>query len=90
MRYQVETMENGRFMVLDTLCVYLMSTHDTHAEALVAAMTMEQQYTQRKRQDASYYHGPSNVAGPTNREYWELLDLEAQEREDRYYEARGY
>ncbi len=33
-----------------------------------------------------YYHGPSNQAGPTDREYWELYDLAMQEREDSRYD----
>jgi hypothetical protein len=33
-----------------------------------------------------YYHGPSNVAGLTDREYWEMRELEDREREDRYYD----
>jgi hypothetical protein len=34
-----------------------------------------------------YYHGPSNVAGPTDREYWELLERAYDEREREYYDC---
>jgi hypothetical protein len=32
-----------------------------------------------------YYHGPSNQAGLTNREYWEMMDLWEDEKYDRKY-----
>ncbi len=48
-------------------------------------MDKEENKTEQKRDESlvgGYYHGPSNQAGLTNREYWEMMEEYDRERED--------